>query len=120
MGVMKADNKALRKKLDKAVGDQEVVATERSATAVKAYKTSLPCRQERLDGIRRAWEGLASTLIQVGKITVADLGEVDPFSCMASDPVYKKEDFDLTDDLIQQVFDLLDGVSEDQPTFLVK
>ncbi|PKA63286.1 hypothetical protein AXF42_Ash017754 [Apostasia shenzhenica] len=108
----KADNKALREKLVKVAGDKEAVVRERSTTAVEADKTSLPCKQERLDGIRRAWEGLASTLIQGGKITVADLGEVDPFPCMASDPVYKEEGFDLTDDLIHRVFDLLDGVSE--------
>ncbi|PKA48397.1 hypothetical protein AXF42_Ash020960 [Apostasia shenzhenica] len=79
---------------------------------MEAYKMSLPCRHERLDGIRRAWERLASTFIQEGKITAADLGEVDPFPCMAFDPIYKEEGFDLTDDLIHQVFDLLDGVSE--------
>ncbi|PKA65416.1 hypothetical protein AXF42_Ash005750 [Apostasia shenzhenica] len=84
------DNKALQEKLVKIAGDQEAFVAERSAAAVEAYKTSLPCRQERLDGIRRAWEGLTSTLIQGGKITAADLGEVDPFPCMASDPVYKE------------------------------
>ncbi|PKA55348.1 hypothetical protein AXF42_Ash003987 [Apostasia shenzhenica] len=50
MGVLKADNKALREKMDKVVGDQETVAAERSAVAVKAYKTSLFCRKESLEG----------------------------------------------------------------------
>ncbi|PKA55699.1 hypothetical protein AXF42_Ash011991 [Apostasia shenzhenica] len=112
MGVMKADNRALREKLGKIARDQEAIIAEKSAAAVATYKTSLPCRQERLDGIRRAWEGLAFTLIQGGKITATDLGEVDLFPCMAADPVYKEDGLDLTDDLIQQVFDLLDGVSE--------
>ncbi|PKA65705.1 hypothetical protein AXF42_Ash013120 [Apostasia shenzhenica] len=64
MGVLKADNKALREKMDNVTGDQETIAAERSAAVVKAYKTSLPCRKKRLEGIKRAWEGLASTLIQ--------------------------------------------------------
>ncbi|PKA55291.1 hypothetical protein AXF42_Ash003928 [Apostasia shenzhenica] len=46
---------------------------------VEALRVQLAMKQERLDGIRRAWEGLASTLIHGGKITVANLGEVDPF-----------------------------------------
>ncbi|PKA54366.1 hypothetical protein AXF42_Ash000199 [Apostasia shenzhenica] len=112
MSALKADNKALREKMDKVAENQEIVAAERSAAAVKAYKTSLSCRKERLEGIRRAWEGLASTLIQGGKITASDLGEVDPFPCVAADPTYREEGFDLTDDLIHQVFDLLDGISE--------
>ncbi|PKA53706.1 hypothetical protein AXF42_Ash009202 [Apostasia shenzhenica] len=112
LSAVKAGNKALWEKLVKVARDQEAVVTERSMTIVEAYKTSLPCRQERLDGIRRAWEGLASTLIQGGKITAADLGEVDPFPCMASDLIYKEEGFDLTDDLIHRIFNLLDGVSE--------
>ncbi|PKA54609.1 hypothetical protein AXF42_Ash000444 [Apostasia shenzhenica] len=112
MSALKADNKALREKLGKADGNREAAVASSSVTAVEAYKTSLPCRKERLDGIRRAWEGLASTLIQEGKVTAADLGEVDPFPCMAADLIYKEEGFDLTDDTIQQFFDLLDGVSE--------
>ncbi|PKA57840.1 hypothetical protein AXF42_Ash015218 [Apostasia shenzhenica] len=60
LGMVKADNKALREKLAKVAGDQEAVTAERSTTTVKAYKTSLPCRKGRLDGIKRAWEGLAS------------------------------------------------------------
>ncbi|PKA61062.1 hypothetical protein AXF42_Ash005958 [Apostasia shenzhenica] len=52
MSALKADNKALREKMDKVAGDQETVATERSVAAVKAYKTSLPCRKERLEGIK--------------------------------------------------------------------
>ncbi|PKA59328.1 hypothetical protein AXF42_Ash001422 [Apostasia shenzhenica] len=112
LGAVKADNKALREKLVKVAEDQEAIVAERSTAAVEAYTTSLPCRQERLDGIRRAWEGLASTLIQGDKITAVDLGEVDSFPCMASDPIYKEEGFDLTDDLIHRVFDLFDGVNE--------
>ncbi|PKA53855.1 hypothetical protein AXF42_Ash011335 [Apostasia shenzhenica] len=112
MGALKADNKALREKMDKVAGDQETVFAERSAVAVKAYKTSLPCRKEMLEEIKRAWEGLASTLIQGGKITASELWEVDPFSCLAADPTYRDEGFDLTDDLIHQVFDLLDRISE--------
>ncbi|PKA47449.1 hypothetical protein AXF42_Ash020178 [Apostasia shenzhenica] len=104
MGALKADNKALREKLSEADRDKEA--------AVQAYKTSLSCRKERLDGIRRAWEGLASTLIQEGEVKAAVLGELDPFPCMAVDPTYKEEGFDLTDDAIQQLFDLLDGISE--------
>ncbi|PKA64994.1 hypothetical protein AXF42_Ash011596 [Apostasia shenzhenica] len=96
-----ADNKALWEKLDKAARDQEAIVVERSAAVVKAYKRSLSCKQERLDGIKRAWEGLASTLIQGGNIDAANLGEVDPFPYIASDPVYKEERFDLTNDLIQ-------------------
>ncbi|PKA59802.1 hypothetical protein AXF42_Ash011927 [Apostasia shenzhenica] len=110
--VATTDNKALRDKMDKVAGDKETVAAERSAAVVKAYKTSLPFRKERLDGIKRAWEGLASILIQGGKITASDLREVDPFSCLAADPIYREEGFDLTDDLIHQMFDLLNGISE--------
>ncbi|PKA60635.1 hypothetical protein AXF42_Ash006268 [Apostasia shenzhenica] len=76
--------------------------------AVEAYKTSLPYRKLRLKGIRRSLEGLASTLIQAGKLTAAELEEVDPFPCMAVDPTYKKEGFDLSDELIHRVFRLLD------------
>ncbi|PKA56888.1 hypothetical protein AXF42_Ash002191 [Apostasia shenzhenica] len=112
MSALKADNKALREKLSKADGDKEAAVASSSAADVQAYKTSLPCRKERLDRIRRAWEGLTSTLIQEGKVKVADLGELDPFPCMIVDPIYKEEGFDLTDDTIQQLFDLLDGVSE--------
>ncbi|PKA60616.1 hypothetical protein AXF42_Ash006248 [Apostasia shenzhenica] len=112
MGVMEADNKALREKLVKVTEHQEAVVAERSTAAVEAYKTSLPCRKERLEGITLSWEGLTSTFIQGGKVTAADLGEVDPFPCMATIPTYKEEGFDLTDDLIHQVFDLLDGISE--------
>ncbi|PKA47238.1 hypothetical protein AXF42_Ash017183 [Apostasia shenzhenica] len=112
MGALKADNKALREKLSKVNGDREAAVASSSVAAVEAYKTSLPCRKERLDGIRRAWEGLASTLIQEGKVTAANLGEANPFPCMAADPIYKEEGFDLADDTIQQLFDLLDGVSE--------
>ncbi|PKA65660.1 hypothetical protein AXF42_Ash013074 [Apostasia shenzhenica] len=112
MGVLKADNKALREKMDKVAGDRETVAAERSAAAVKAYKTSLPCRKERLEWIKRAWEGLTSTLIQGGKITASDLEDVDPFPYLAADPTYREEGFDLTDDFIHQVLDLLDGISE--------
>ncbi|PKA65722.1 hypothetical protein AXF42_Ash013137 [Apostasia shenzhenica] len=57
MGALKADNKALREKLNKVAGDQEAIAAEKSAAVVKAYKISLPCRKERLDGIKRVWEG---------------------------------------------------------------
>ncbi|PKA45802.1 hypothetical protein AXF42_Ash018353 [Apostasia shenzhenica] len=110
MGVMEADNKALQKKLAEVAEHQEVVA-ERSTAAVEAYKTSLPCRKLRLEGIKRSWEGLASTLIQEGKVTAAELGEVDPFPCMAADPTFREEGFDLTDDLIHHVFSLLDGIS---------
>ncbi|PKA60629.1 hypothetical protein AXF42_Ash006262 [Apostasia shenzhenica] len=112
MSALKANNKALREKLSKVDGDRKAAVASSSAAAVQAYKTSLPCRKERLDGIRRAWEGLASNLIQEGKVTPANLGEVDPFPCMAADPIYKEEGFDLADDTIQQFFDLLDGVSE--------
>ncbi|PKA58683.1 hypothetical protein AXF42_Ash008970 [Apostasia shenzhenica] len=112
MSALKADNKALREKLSKADGDKEAAVASSSAATVQAYKTSLPCRKERLDGIRRAWEGLASSLIQEGEVKAAVLGELDPFSCMAVDPIYKEEGFDLTDDTIQQFFDLLDGISE--------
>ncbi|PKA62325.1 hypothetical protein AXF42_Ash016117 [Apostasia shenzhenica] len=111
MGVMEADNKALQKKLVEVAEHQEVVVAERSTTTVKAYKTSLPCGKLRLEGIKRSWEGLASTLIQGGKVTAAELGEVDPFPCMATDPTYKEEGFDLTDVLIHHVFSLLDGIS---------
>ncbi|PKA54540.1 hypothetical protein AXF42_Ash000375 [Apostasia shenzhenica] len=52
MGAMKADNKALREELIKVVEHQEVVVAERFTAAVEAYKTSLPCRKERLDGIK--------------------------------------------------------------------
>ncbi|PKA47479.1 hypothetical protein AXF42_Ash021643 [Apostasia shenzhenica] len=76
--------------------------------AVVAYKMSLPCRKLRLKGIGRSWEGLASTLIQAGKVTATELEEVDPFPCMAVDPTYKEEGFDLSDELIHQVFRLLD------------
>ncbi|PKA54771.1 hypothetical protein AXF42_Ash000606 [Apostasia shenzhenica] len=113
MSALKADNKALREKLSKTDGDREAVVASGSIAAVEVYKTSLPCRKERLDGIRRAWEGLASTLVQVGKVTPANLGAVDPFPCMAADPIYKEEGFDLADDTIQQFFDLLDGVGGD-------
>ncbi|PKA66455.1 hypothetical protein AXF42_Ash007153 [Apostasia shenzhenica] len=56
MGALKADNKALREKMNKVAGNQETVDAERFAAAVKAYKTSLPCRKKRLDGIKQAWE----------------------------------------------------------------
>ncbi|PKA50808.1 hypothetical protein AXF42_Ash021289 [Apostasia shenzhenica] len=112
MSALKADNKALREKLSKADGDKEAAVASSSVAIVQAYKTSLPCRKERLDGIRRAWEGLAPTLIQEGEVKAAVLGELDPFPCMAVDPTYKEEGFDLTDDAIQQFFDLLDGISE--------
>ncbi|PKA61611.1 hypothetical protein AXF42_Ash018224 [Apostasia shenzhenica] len=112
MSALKADNKALREKLSKADGDREAAVVSSSVAAVEAYKTSLPCRKERLDGIQRAWEGLASTLVQGGEVKAVVLGELDPFPCMAVDPIYKEEGFDLTDDTIQQFFDLLDGISE--------
>ncbi|PKA66475.1 hypothetical protein AXF42_Ash003129 [Apostasia shenzhenica] len=112
MSALKADNKALREELSKADGEKEAAVASSSATAVQAYKTSLPCRKERLDGIRQAWEGLTSTLIQEGEVKAAVLGELDPFPCMVVDPIYKEEGFDLTDDTIQQLFDLLDGISE--------
>ncbi|PKA48636.1 hypothetical protein AXF42_Ash021045 [Apostasia shenzhenica] len=112
MGAMNADNKALREKLVKVVEHQEVVIAERSTAAVEAYKTSLPCRKERLEGIKLAWERLTSTLIQGGKVTASDLEEVDLFPCLAADPTYREEGFDLIDNLIHQVFDLLDGISE--------
>ncbi|PKA58105.1 hypothetical protein AXF42_Ash019809 [Apostasia shenzhenica] len=55
MSALKADNKALREKLSKAVGDKEAAVASSSAAVVQAYKISLPCRKERLDGIRRNW-----------------------------------------------------------------
>ncbi|PKA56964.1 hypothetical protein AXF42_Ash002268 [Apostasia shenzhenica] len=55
MSALKADNKALREKLSKADGDREAAVASSSVAAVEAYKTSLPCRKERLDGIRREW-----------------------------------------------------------------
>ncbi|PKA63182.1 hypothetical protein AXF42_Ash007978 [Apostasia shenzhenica] len=112
MSALKADNKALREKLSKVDGDREAAVVSSSIAAVEAYKTSLPCRKERLDGIRRAWEGLASSLVQGGDVKAAVLGELDPFPCMAVDPIYKEEGFDLTDDIIQQFFDLLDEINE--------
>ncbi|PKA46014.1 hypothetical protein AXF42_Ash021487 [Apostasia shenzhenica] len=113
MSALKADNKALREKLSKADVDREAAIASSSAAAVQTFKTSLPCRKERLDGIRRAWEGLASALIQRGEVKAAVLGELDPFPCMAVDPIYKEEGFDLSDDTIQQFFDQLDEISED-------
>ncbi|PKA62487.1 hypothetical protein AXF42_Ash009374 [Apostasia shenzhenica] len=113
MSALKADNKALREKLSKADMDREAAIASSSAAAVQTSKTSLPCRKERLDGIRRAWEGLAFALIQRGEVKAAVLGELDPFPCMAVDPIYKEEGFDLSDDTIQQFFDQLDEISED-------
>ncbi|PKA47161.1 hypothetical protein AXF42_Ash017106 [Apostasia shenzhenica] len=54
MGAMEADNKALREKLVRVAEHQEAVIEERSTAAVEAYKTSLPCRKERLEGIKRS------------------------------------------------------------------
>ncbi|PKA50924.1 hypothetical protein AXF42_Ash007580 [Apostasia shenzhenica] len=111
MGMMEVDNKALQQKLVEVAEHQEVVVAERSTASVEAYKMSLPCRKLRLEGIKRSWEGLASTLIKGGKVTAAELGEVDHFPCMAVDPTYREKDFDLIDDLIHHVFSLLDGIS---------
>ncbi|PKA46157.1 hypothetical protein AXF42_Ash015449 [Apostasia shenzhenica] len=47
MSALKADNKALQEKLCKADGDKEAAVASGSVAAVKAYKTSLPCRKER-------------------------------------------------------------------------
>ncbi|PKA50166.1 hypothetical protein AXF42_Ash020111 [Apostasia shenzhenica] len=113
MGAPKADNNALREKLKKVAEDQEATITAKSAAAVEAYKISLPYRKERLEEIRRAWEGVVSSLIQEGKITADDLAKVEPISCLATDPIYKKEGLDLTDDFIQQMFDLLDKAGKD-------
>ncbi|PKA51438.1 hypothetical protein AXF42_Ash002803 [Apostasia shenzhenica] len=55
MSALKADNKVLREKMSKADGDKEAAVASSSAAAVQAYKTSLSCRKERLDGIRRNW-----------------------------------------------------------------
>ncbi|PKA57516.1 hypothetical protein AXF42_Ash020760 [Apostasia shenzhenica] len=112
MGALKADNKAPREKLSKVAEDQEATIVAKSAAAMEAYKISLPCRKERLDGIRRTWEGVVSTLIQEGKITANDLAELEPILCLVADPIYKEEGLNLTDDLIQQIFDLLDKASE--------
>ncbi|PKA62611.1 hypothetical protein AXF42_Ash012198 [Apostasia shenzhenica] len=108
LGVAEANNKALQEKLIEASGKQETIILEKSLAAVEVYKTSLPCRKLRLEGIRRSWEGLVSALVQVGKITATELEEVDPFPCMAIAPTYKKEGFDLFDEVIHRVFRLLD------------
>ncbi|PKA59973.1 hypothetical protein AXF42_Ash009657 [Apostasia shenzhenica] len=100
MGALKADNKALREKLSKVAEDQEATVAAKSVAAVEAYKISLLCKKERLDGIRRAWERVVSTLIQEGKITANDFAKVEPIFCLAANPIYKEEGLDLTDDLI--------------------
>ncbi|PKA46363.1 hypothetical protein AXF42_Ash021523 [Apostasia shenzhenica] len=100
MGALKADNKALREKLNKVVEDQEATIAAKSAASVEAYKISLLCRKERLEGIKRAWEEVVSALIQEGKITVGDLTKLEPISCLANDPIYKEEGLDLIDDFI--------------------
>ncbi|PKA47173.1 hypothetical protein AXF42_Ash017118 [Apostasia shenzhenica] len=79
----------------------EATVAAKSAAVVKAYKISLSCRKERLQGIRRAWEGLASTLIRKSKITADDLSGVDPLPCLGADATYREERLDITDDLIQ-------------------
>ncbi|PKA53873.1 hypothetical protein AXF42_Ash011353 [Apostasia shenzhenica] len=56
---------------------------------VEAFRVQLAMKQERLDEIRRAWEGLASTLIQGGKITAE---KWIPFLAWPPIPFIKKRD----------------------------